>query len=124
MSQQRLGTMVLMSSAGRPAGGIEFRAFRGTQRSSVYRSYEVDLDVFERILGAARREGQPGLAALRVEGSADLEPAVARQLAAELAQLRASAVLLDLDPVLVALAEVANWCARSREKAWLRISAG
>ena len=87
-------------------------------------SYEVDLDVFERIVGAARREGQPGLAALRVEGSADLEPAVARQLAAELAQLRASAVLLDLDPVLVALAEVANWCARSREKAWLRISAG
>ena len=116
--------MVLVSSAGRPADAVEFRAFRGTQRSSVYRSYKVDLDVFERIVGAARREGQTGLAALRVEGSADLEPAVARQLAAELTQLRARAVLPDLDRELVALAEVANWCARSREKAWLRISAG
>jgi hypothetical protein len=33
---------------------------------------------------------------------------------------------LRSDPTsrLVALAEVANWCARSREKAWLRVSAG
>ena len=116
--------MVLVSSAGRLVGGVEFRAFRGSQRSSVYRSYTVSLDLFERVVGVARREGLTGLATLSVEGSAELEPAVARQLAAELTQLRGGAVLLDVDLELVALAEVANWCARGREGAWLRISTG
>jgi len=98
---------------------VEFRAFRGTQRSSIYRSHVIGVDALDRIVEAA---GQDGLGRLDPRRTQELEPPAARRLAAQLTELRSSAVLLDLDGHLTALAEVANWCARSREKAWLRIS--
>ena len=41
---------------------VEFRAFRGTRRSSVYRSHRIDGETFRRIVVASSAEG---LAALR-----------------------------------------------------------
>jgi hypothetical protein len=47
----------------------------------------------------------------------------ARRLAAELSELRVGAELLDLDDDLTALAELARFCARARERAWLTLVA-
>jgi hypothetical protein len=52
---------------------------------------------------------------------AELHKPAARQLADELTALRANGVAIDLDDDLTALAEVANWCARARGRAWLQI---
>lgn len=100
---------------------VEFRAFRGTQRSAVYRSHVVAAPAAGRIVSAASQEGLPVLAQLQTDRASELEPAAARLLANELSELRSRALLLDLDSDLIALAEVANWCARSRERAWLRV---
>ena len=56
---------------------------------------------------------------LRID--AELDKGGARRLADDLTALRASAVALELDDDLTALAEVANWCARARGRAWLQV---
>jgi hypothetical protein len=103
---------------------VEFRAFRGTQRSAVYRSHVADARAVSRVVRTAARERLRLLGQLQTDRSTDLEPAAARLLASELSELRARGLLLDLDADVVALAEVASWCARSRERAWLRITPG
>lgn len=103
-------------------GDVEFRAFRGTQRSSVYRAHVVEAKVLRRIVEAAAKERLAVLGQIEIAQPRELEPAAARQLAGELTRLRSHAVLPELDRELTAIAEVANWCARSREKAWLRVS--
>ena len=100
---------------------VEFRAFRGTQRSSLYRSHVIAATALARVVRTASQERLPLVARLQTNDATELEPTAARLLASELNELRSRALLLDLDADLVALAEVANWCARSREKAWLRI---
>lgn len=85
---------------------VAIRAFRGTRRSSVYREHLLDEGSFARIAADWPREfDQQG----------------ARRLAEELTALRASAVLLDLDDHLTAIAELARWCARAGRDGWLRI---
>ena len=101
---------------------VEFRAFRGTQRSATYRARILDAHALSQMVETAAREHLRVLAQLRPDRPTELDPAAARELASELSELRAPALLLDLDADLVALAEVANWCARSREKASLRIA--
>jgi hypothetical protein len=100
---------------------VEFRAFRGGRRSAIYRSHVVPAAAVSRIVREASRERLHLLPQLQTDRSTELEPAAARLLASELSELRARASLLDLDTDIIALAAVANWCARSRAKAWLRI---
>ena len=98
---------------------VEFRAFRGTRRSSVYRSHALDGGAFSRIVDAA---AAAGLAALQhLAPIAELNAAEAHQLAAELTQLRSSAALVDLDSDLAAIAALASWCARARRSAWMTV---
>jgi hypothetical protein len=85
---------------------VAIRAFRGTRRSSVYREHVLDGAAFERIAAGWPQE---------------FDKAGARRLAEELTALRASAVMLDLDDDLTAIAELARWCSRATGDAWLRI---
>jgi len=101
-------------------GVVEFRAFRGTRRSSVYRSHTVDGAVFRRIVDAAAAEGLDEVAQLAP--ASELDGPAARRIALELTQLRSAALIVDLDGDLAALAAVANWCARARGNAWLTVS--
>jgi hypothetical protein len=98
---------------------VELRAFRGTRRSSVYRVHAVDEAAAARIREAAARLGLPLLASL---DPGELDRDEARRLGGELRRLRRSAVLLELDSDLTALALVATWCARAPGRAWLRVS--
>jgi hypothetical protein len=100
---------------------VELRAFRGTRRSSVYRSHTLTRQALERIVEAARAEGLPELGGLDPARQHELGKREARRVAEEASQLRASARLLDLDGDLTATAEVANWCARAAERSWLRV---
>jgi hypothetical protein len=111
-----------MANGDQLVGDVEFRAFRGARRSSVYRSHAVEATALKRIVEAAAKEHLGVLEQVEIDQQQELEPATARQLAGELTQLRSLAVLPELDRELTAMAEVANWCARSREKAWLHIS--
>ena len=101
---------------------VEFRALRGSRRSAVYRTHVVEAGSLNRIVQAAAQKRLAQLGQLRGVRPMQLEPPAARDLANELTRLRADAVLPDLDADLVALAEVANWCGRSRERASLRVS--
>ena len=102
---------------------IELRAFRGTRRSSIYRSHTLTRPAFERIVEAARAAGLPVLGGLDAAQQHELGKRDARKLADEASQLRTAAVLLELDDDLTAAAEVAHWCARSSGRSWLRIHA-
>ena len=98
---------------------LVFRAFRGTRRSSVYREHVVPVDALADIREAAVAARLPLLAYL---DECELDKDDAKELADEATALRAEAALLELDAHLTAIAEVANWCARSREGSWLRIT--
>jgi hypothetical protein len=100
---------------------VEIRAFRGTRRASVYRGHALGERAFRRIVDAGARRGLTRLASLDPGGADELDKRTARQLADEASRLRESAELPDLDPDLVAIAEVARWCARAPKGSWLRI---
>ena len=100
---------------------VEIRAFRGSRRASVYRGHALDEREFKRIIEAGARRGLPRLASLDPYGPDELDKETAKQLADEANRLRAAAELPDLDGDLVALAEVARWCARAPKGSWLRI---
>jgi hypothetical protein len=100
---------------------VEIRAFRGSRRASVYREHALGEGAFRRIVAAGARNGLRRLASLDPYGPHKLDKATARQLAEEASRLRASAELPDLDADLVAIAEVARWCARAEKGSWLRI---
>jgi hypothetical protein len=100
---------------------LELRAFRGTRRSSTYRSHAVDAGAAERLSAAAAARGLTALATAARGDETELDKRAARRLADEATALRASALVLELDDDLTALAEVANWCARARGRAWLQI---
>jgi hypothetical protein len=87
------------------------RAFRGTKRSSLYREFVLPDEALDRILEAAGRSGLTG----------ELDKDEARRLAEELTAVRASAALPELDAELTAIAELAHWCGRAVDTAWLRI---
>ena len=100
---------------------VQIRAFRGTRKASVYRELVLPESSFLRILLAGRRQGLALLASFDRAGPHELGKADARRLADEATRIRSSAELPELDGELTALAEVARWCARARDEAWLRI---
>jgi hypothetical protein len=100
---------------------VAVRAFRGTRRTSVYQEHVVDARSFRRIVETAERKELPVLSSLDGRGAREVDKHAAHRLADELTQLRRGGELLELDDELVAIAAVASWCARSRERAWLRI---
>ena len=100
---------------------VEIRAFRGSRRASVYRQHALGACAFRRIVAAGARNGLRRLASLEPYGPYELDKATARQLADEASRLRAAGELPDLDADLVAIAEVARWCARADKASWLRI---
>ena len=101
---------------------IEARTFRGTRKTSVYRSHPLDVVDLARITDAGRRSGLrvvPSLASIPCE----LDKENAGHLAAEVTELRMGAELLDLDDDLTALAELARTCSRARGGAWFALVA-
>lgn len=101
---------------------VEFRAFRGDRRTSVYRGHAVDRGAYRRLLETATRQRLPLLASLNSRGQRELQKDEARRLAVEVSSLQADAELPELDRDLTLIAELARWCARTRGQAWLRIS--
>ncbi len=104
-----------------PGEWVEIRAFRGTRRASVYREHVLFEKAFARILGVGEREGLPLLSSLHPYGPRELDKSEAQQLADEATKIRAGAELPDLDPDLVAIAEVARWCAHASGESWMKI---
>jgi hypothetical protein len=101
---------------------VEFRAFRGDRRTSVYRQHVVDRGAYRRLLETASRRRLPLLASLKARGRRELQKDEARRLAVEVSSLQADAELPELDRDLTLIAEVARWCARTPGQAWLSIS--
>src|SRR5262245_51427486 len=102
-------------------GAVEVRAFRGTRRASVYRDHVLSETDFARILAAGAARGLALLSSLDRHGSLELDKASARRLAEEATDLRISGELPDLDGDLIAMIEVARWCAHASDASWLRI---
>ena len=100
---------------------VELRAFRGSRRASVYRSHAVSGAAFARILESGASYELALLASLGRTGPHELDKESARQLAAEANEIRKSGELLDLDGDLVAIAELARWCARAPTRSWMTI---
>src|SRR5262249_2907619 len=100
---------------------VAFRAFRGTRRSSVYREHVSARAAVDRIREAAARSGLVLLASLPPHAEVELDKTEARRLAEEATSIRPEATSLELDADLTAIAEIANWCARARERSWLPI---
>jgi hypothetical protein len=101
--------------------GVEIRGFRGTRRTSVYRGHVVPEGEFRRVVATAERRGLRLLATLDPHDARELGKREARTLAAETTSLRVSGELADLDDDLTEIAEIARWCARASEDAWLLI---
>jgi len=101
---------------------VAFRAFRGSRRSSVYREHVSTHGAVARIREAAESSGLPLLGSLPPHEPVELDRSESRRLAEEATSIRADATLLELDADLTAIAEVANWCAHARGRAWLRIA--
>ena len=100
---------------------VEVRAFRGTRRTSVYREHVLPKQDFVRILAAGAARGLALLSSLDQHGPHELDKASAKRLAEEATDLRMSGELVELDGDLVAVTEVARWCAHASDDAWLRI---
>ena len=98
---------------------VRIRAFRGKRQTSVYREQVLPDESFDAIRDAAR--GLTLLPSLVPTTAPELDKRLARRLADEATTVRGSAKLPELDAELVALAEVAHWCGRSREHAWLTV---
>jgi hypothetical protein len=101
---------------------IEVRAFRGSRRASVYRAHVVNGEAFERILAVGGEHGLGLLSSLDPFGPHELDKGSAQQLAHEVDSLRRSAHLLEVDRDLIAIGELARWCARTSGRSWLTIA--
>jgi len=100
---------------------VDIRAFRGSRKASVYRDHVLGEERFARVVATAAEQGLTVLGSLDQHGPLGLDKAASMRLAEELTQLRSSGALVELDDDLVAIAELARWCARAGEDAWLRI---
>jgi len=100
---------------------VELRAFWGSRRASVYRAHVVSGPAFARILVAGAAHDLGLLASLGRSDPHELDKGTARQLAAEVSEIRMSGELVELDSELVAIAELARWCARAPAGSWMTI---
>jgi hypothetical protein len=101
---------------------VEIRAFRGTRRASVYREHVLSEQVFARMLEVGERRGLSLLSSIDQQGPHELDKQTARRLAEEATSLRVSGELPDLDDDLIAVCELARWCARAPDGSWMRVS--
>jgi hypothetical protein len=101
---------------------VEIRAFRGSRRASVYREHVLSEQVFARMLEVGERRGLALLSSIDQHGSHELDKQTARRLAEEATSLRMSGELPELDDDLVAVCELARWCARAPDDSWMRIA--
>jgi hypothetical protein len=99
---------------------VDIRAFRGSRKASVYRDHVLGEERFARVVATAAEQGLTVLGSLDEHGPRELDKAASMRLAEELTQLRSSGALVELDDDLVAIAELARWCAHAGEDAWLR----
>jgi len=105
-----------------PRLSVEIRAFRGTRRASVYREHVLPEQVFARMLEVGERRGLALLSSIDQHGPHELDKQTARRLAEEATSLRMSGELPDLDDDLIAVCELARWCARASDDSWMRIA--
>ena len=102
--------------------GVRVRAFRGNRRAAVYQEHVVPERAFARMVAAGRRHRLPLLSSLQQHAAADeLDQDQAHQLSNEIEAVRGAPDLHDLDQHLAGVADLARWCARSREQSWLTI---
>ena len=101
--------------------GVAIRVFRGSRRAAVYQEHVVPERAFARMLAAGRRHRLPLLSSLQQHTADQLDQDQARQLSNEIEAVRGAPDLHDLDQHLAAVADLARWCARSREQSWLTI---
>jgi len=73
------------------------------------------------MVAAGRRHRLPLLSSLQQYATDELDQDQARQLSNEIEAVRGAPDLHDLDQHLAAIADLARWCARSREPSWLTI---
>jgi hypothetical protein len=75
-------------------------------------------EAFGRIVAAA--EGH-GVILLSSRDQNELDKQKAREIADEVRSIRVGGKLIDLDDDLIAIAEVARWCARASDESWMTI---
>jgi len=68
-----------MSNGARATVWVEFRAFRGTQRSSVYRAHVVEACALQRIVDAGAKERLAVLGQIEIDLPGELDAARAGQ---------------------------------------------
>jgi hypothetical protein len=100
---------------------VAVRAFRGSRRAAVYQEHVVPERAFARMLAAGRRHRLPLLSSLQPHAAHELDQDQAHQLSNEIEAVRGAPDLHDLDQHLAGIADLARWCARSREQSWLTI---
>ena len=100
---------------------VEVRAYRGPRRASVRREHLVNEDLFPRALLLARAYRLHQLAGLDGYGPTELNKPQARRLADELGFLRTVVNDSLLEPHLTGMQEVADFCWRTSDDAWLLI---
>jgi hypothetical protein len=96
---------------------VEIRAFRGTERSSVYRECVVPIELFRRLLATGKSRRLRSLSALDPYGPHKLDREHAKQFAEDVAVVQDTVN----EPRFAEIVAVARWCAHSTAKSWLRI---
>jgi hypothetical protein len=102
-------------------GRVRIRAFRGSRRAADYLEHEMPESAFASMLKAGRRYKLPLLSSLHQHQPAELDQDQARRLSNEVETVMATPELHELDQDLARVAELARWCARSRQRSWLTI---
>jgi len=100
---------------------VEVRAYRGQRRASVNREHVLNEDLFARALLLARAYQLHQLGSLDGYGPTELNKLQARRFADELGFLRTVVNDSLLEPHLTGMQEVADFCWRTSEDAWLVI---
>ena len=108
-------------STTRTARVVEVRAYRGQRRAFVHREHLVNEDLFARALLLARAYRLHQLGSLDGYGPTELNKPQARRLADELGFLRTVVNDSLLEPHLTGMQEVADFCWRTSDDAWLLI---
>jgi hypothetical protein len=78
-------------------------------------------NVFASMLKAGRRYKLPLLSSLNQHQAAELDQDQAHRLSNEVETVLAAPEFYELDQDLAKIADLARWCARSRQRSWLTI---
>ena len=100
---------------------VRVRAFRGSRRAADYVEHEMAEKPFACMLKAGRRYKLPLLSSLDRHQGTELDKNQAHQLATEVETVLATPEFHELGDDLARIAQIARWCARSRQRSWLTI---